>query len=96
MKPERFDWDDEKDRTNREKHGIGLEAGEEVLNDPRHVLRVDDRYDYEEVRFEALGMTRRGVLVAVFVERYGDVTRIISVRPAEPAERRRYLASQDW
>jgi uncharacterized DUF497 family protein len=96
VKPAGFDWDDEKDRRNREKHGFGLEKGKEVLDDPHHVLRIDDRFAYGEYRFVAIGMTGDGVLVAVFVERTSDVTRIISVRRAEPAERRRYITSQDW
>lgn len=53
--------------------------------------REDDRFDYGEVRFVAIGLIENGLFVMVFTEGEDDDTiRVISLRPAEKHEARFY------
>ncbi len=84
-----FEWDDDKDRTNIAKHGIGFSRAAQIFDGPT-LDWVDDRQDYGEERTISLGMIE-GVLVLVVVHTdRGGVTRIISARVAKRAERRLY------
>ncbi|MBA2248201.1 MAG: BrnT family toxin, partial [Chloroflexia bacterium] len=44
----RFEWDIEKERINRAKHGFGFEIGEEVFADPLLTSKPDAFYNGEE------------------------------------------------
>ncbi len=84
-----FEWDDDKDRTNIAKHGIGFARAARIFDGPT-LDWVDDRQDYGEERTISLGMIE-GVLVLVVVHMdRGGVTRIISARIAKRAERGLY------
>ena len=84
-----FEWDEEKNRINIAKHGIGFETARLIFDGPT-VDRVDDRMDYGEERIISLGMIDDIlVLVIVHTDR-GGVTRIISARPAKRSERSLY------
>jgi uncharacterized DUF497 family protein len=50
---------------------------------------LDDREDYGEERWVAIGTLRGDVVVLVFAE-YDDEFRLISLRKAEPHERRKF------
>ena len=51
--PSQFEWDDEKDRSNRAKHGIGFEEAKVIFASP--VLTApDERQDYGEERLSAM------------------------------------------
>ncbi len=50
----RFEWNEEKQRTNIDKHGIGFELAHTVFEDPDVLLRQDRIVDGEE-RWQALG-----------------------------------------
>ena len=90
----RFEWDDEKDRENRRKHGIGFARASRIFEG--FVLsRLDDRFAYAEERFVSIGQiveVETVVLVLVHTDR-GGTTRIISARRASRAERRNYEAA---
>ncbi len=87
----RFEWDVNKDRANRQKHGGGFDTSEQVFSDPLAHFPMDPDQDGEE-RWWAVGETFAGtLLVVVHVYRYrsGDqVIRIISARKATPHESR--------
>ena len=84
----RFEWDEEKDRTNRAKHGIGFEEAEVIFAGP--VLTApDDRQDYGEERFISTGQLGSLVVVVVHTSRSGHV-RLISARMANRKERQTY------
>ncbi len=86
----KFDWDEQKNKINRQKHGLAFEEAKEICNG--FVLtRVDDRFDYGEERFISLGsMAGIAVIVVVHVDR-NDVIRILSARRANRAERNIYV-----
>jgi len=70
----RVEWDPEKDRANRAKHGLGF--------DEVQVLFEGDPED----RFLAIGPISRGVVVVAHTEPGDDVIRILSARMATRAE----------
>ena len=51
----RFVWDDDKNKTNLQKHGLSFEDAHHVFSGPC-VTFVDDRFDYGELRFITLGV----------------------------------------
>jgi uncharacterized protein len=80
----RFVWDDEKNKTNLQKHGLSFEDAHHVFSGPC-VTFVDDRFDYGELRFITLGVLPGRVVVIAHTPR-GDATRIISMRKAKKRE----------
>lgn len=85
-----IEFDPAKDRANAAKHGISLEAAEKFDWDTA-LEREDDRFDYGEVRFVALGLIGDRLHVLVFTEgSHEDAVRAISLRPAEKHEVRFY------
>ena len=85
-----IEFDPAKDRANADRHGVHLQAAEGFDWDTA-LEREDDRFDYGEVRFVALGLIGNRVHVLVFTEgANGDAVRAISLRPAEKHEVRFY------
>jgi uncharacterized DUF497 family protein len=90
-----FEWDEQKNRVNITKHGIDFEQAKAVFDDPHLVTRVDDRFDYGEVREVSIGqmpLVTQGqalIVLVVHTERNG-IIRIISARKATKQERRLY------
>ena len=86
----RIEFDLSKDDINRAKHGVSLEAASGFDWDTA-LEREDDRFDYGEVRFVAIGLIDAGLYVMIFTEGSDDdAVRIISLRPAEKHEMRFY------
>jgi uncharacterized DUF497 family protein len=85
-------WDPRKSRRNRARHGIAFEDAVGIFNGPT-LERVDDRFDYGEIRVYAIGVIN-GVEITVI---YSDVSeterRIISAWRAERHEREAYWQS---
>jgi len=84
-----IDYDPAKDRNNRRKHGLPLSDAARFDWDTA-LIEVDDRFDYDELRMMGLGLIGADVFHISFVER-GDMTRIISLRPAQKHEIKRYV-----
>ena len=88
----RFEWDSQKNVTNKKKHGVSFEAATFVFDDTAALSSIDDRYD--DGRWFTIGRTgKRIVYVAHMVEEDDDeeeIIRIISAREATSRERRRY------
>jgi uncharacterized protein len=83
------EFDPTKDVVNRKKHGVSLAEGDGVLNDPL-ALTIEDAFVEGEQRFVSLGMNVFDSLMVVVWTPRGTNTRLISVRKAEPNERRNY------
>ena len=83
------DFDPKKDAANLKKHGVSLSGGDGVLNDPL-AITVEDESAEGEQRFVTIGMNVFGSLMVVVHTPRGDEVRIISVRSANPKERRAY------
>jgi uncharacterized DUF497 family protein len=83
------EFDPKKDAANVKKHNVSLSDGDGVLNDPL-ALTVEDKTAEGEQRFVTIGMNVFGALMVVVHTPSGDDVRIISVRRADPKERRNY------
>ena len=85
----RFEWDENKNQQNRQKHGISFEEAKEIFSGIVFTS-VDRRFDYDEIREVSIGTLQGFVIVTVaHTERNGKV-RLISARKATPKERRQY------
>lgn len=88
-----FEWDPDKARANRVKHGISFELAQRVWDDPHMVITLD-RVVEGELRWHAVGLVGSAMILLV-VHTYPigddeDHVRIISARKATPSERRRH------
>ena len=84
-----FEWDDEKNRANIDKHGVSFKTAVRIF-DGLVLTAEDDRFEYGEVRKNSIGMIENAlILVVTHTDRAGK-TRIISARPGSRAERSRY------
>jgi len=87
----RFDWDQSKNISNINKHGISFEEATTAFNDNQYI-EIDDpeHSDYEE-RFIIYGISVQNRLLAVCHTIKEDETcRIISARKATSTEEKQY------
>ncbi|MFU8878495.1 MAG: BrnT family toxin [Wenzhouxiangellaceae bacterium] len=87
-----FDWDKEKSRRNRQKHGVSFEEARSVFYDEYARQFFDYEHSSNEDRFIMLGVSNRSrILVVCHCERdAGNIIRIISARKATARERKFY------
>lgn len=83
-----YEWDEVKARSNLEKHGVPFEAVHAFEWDTALVLE-DDREDYGEARYRAMGLIRKRLHSLVFTLR-GENIRVIGIRKANRREVRFY------
>ena len=79
----RFEWDENKNRANTVKHGVGFDEARRVFSDPRVMIREDCVVEGEQ-RLHAIGFVK-GVLLVVHTlreEGLDAIIRIISARKA--------------
>ena len=88
----RWIWDDNKNRTNKQKHGISFETASLVFDD-RMAVSIPDP-DADEERWRTIGMIGNVVVIVVHTDGRPQIGaergRIISARKATPRERRIY------
>jgi uncharacterized DUF497 family protein len=85
----KYEWDEKKNQTNREKHGLCFEDAEYVFLGET-VSFKDDREDYGEERFITMGQLESRVVILIHSQRY-LVTRMISMRKANEREKKIYF-----
>lgn len=89
-----FDWDPDKRERNLRERKIDFIDAALVWEDPMRQERVDNRENYDEIRYQTIGRVTFGILFVVYTERVSineeEVTHIISVRKANRRERREY------
>ncbi len=83
------EFDPKKDAANIRQHGVSLSEGDGVLNDPL-ALTVEDAAAEGEQRFVTIGMNAFGSLMVMIHTPRSSGSRVISVRKADPRERRNY------
>jgi uncharacterized DUF497 family protein len=85
----RYSWDEKKKRSNLRRHGVAFEDAARIFEGPT-LDKVDDRFDYGEVRVYAIGVVDGIEITVIYTDRNGDERRIISAWRSEPHERRAY------
>ena len=83
----RFEWDDEKSRTNKTKHDIDFDTAKELCNDTNRI-EILTSYPLEN-RSILIGKIDKKLWTAIFTQR-GNSIRIISVRRARKKEAKLY------
>lgn len=88
----RFEWDENKNTINRQKHKISFEEAKTVFYDENALLIDDPDHSETEDRFILLGLSREAkLLVVCHCYRQSDtVIRIISARKATKTEAKYY------
>lgn len=84
----RYEWGEGKRAANLVRHGVDFRAAVDFEWDTA-VETIDDRFDYGEERWVALGMIRERLHVLVYTYRAKTI-RIISLRKANRREREFY------
>ena len=92
MEELRFEWDENKNTTNKTKHGVSFEEATSVFYDENALVISDPEHSAEEERFIILGMSNRAnLLIVCHCYREADlVIRIISARKATKNEEKAY------
>lgn len=87
-----FEWDDDKNEENADKHGIWFEEAKTIWADPYAQEAFDPDHSEDEDRYVRMGVSSlQKTLLVVFCEREeGHKIRIISARPATARERKQY------
>ena len=89
-----FQWDENKNTTNKKKHKISFEEAKSVFYDSEALLINDPEHSQEEERFIILGMSvKANLLVVCHCYRESEsVIRIISARKATKTEAIQYYS----
>jgi uncharacterized DUF497 family protein len=82
-------WDPKKNRSNIARHGIAFEDAVKIFEGPT-LERVDDRFEYGEVRVYAIGIVDGIEITVIFTDASRTERRIISAWKAERHEREAY------
>ena len=91
----RYEWDENKNKSNLEKHGLSFETASLVFDDP-NALSIPDRIENGEERWQTIGMIENIVIVMVAhtikleTDTQEEIIRIISARKATRVERQEY------
>ncbi len=87
-----FEWNELKNRSNEQKHGLSFDTAKLVFDDPLAVT-VRDRTSVDEERWKTVGTVEGLLLVVVHTFRQRgkqEIIRMISARRASPREKRSY------
>ncbi len=76
MKTVNFEWDEDNDRKNQDKHGVSFELAQYAFADPNRVIAKDIGHSQEEKRYYCFGKVGEGIITARFTYR-GTIIRII-------------------
>jgi len=85
----KFEWDENKNRMNIRKHKIDFADIPNMFNYPT-VIDIDERDEYGETRFIAIGILRNTVALVIYTEPDEETIRILSARKAIKYEREKY------
>ena len=69
MTETRFEWDPDKDRENRTKHGVSFESAQYAFADPERVIAEDISHSQDEQRYFCFGRIGDGILSVRFTRR---------------------------
>lgn len=83
-----FEWDNEKNRINKKKHGVSFEEAKTVFYDDNAIQFWDEDHSEEEERFLLLGRSSkmRILLIIHCFREQESIIRIISARKATRKE----------
>ena len=90
----KYEWNEEKNKLNQQKHGVSFEEAKEVFDDALQISKLDKRFSYFEERWITVGSTSKHKVLVVanlfFTDEGEEVIRIISARKANKQEKESY------
>ena len=90
--PVDYEWDEEKNQKNIEKHGINFTDAQYVLADKFRRIAYDDKHSLTEHRWKVIGNI--GKILVVYITQRDKKIRIISARKATAQERKIYYGNR--
>ena len=72
----KFEWDENKNQENIEKHGVSFELAQYAFADPQRVIAEDITHSRDEQRYYCFGKVGEGIITIRFTSR-GKTIRII-------------------
>ena len=92
-----FEWDEEKEKTNIDKHGIDFSTAALVFGDNNRIEKYDEKHSAEEDRYITIGQIN-GVAIVVMVvyTSRNSAIRIISARLATKRETEAYYNAKEY
>jgi uncharacterized DUF497 family protein len=69
----KFEWDENKNLDNQEKHGISFEEAQKAFKDPKRVIRFDKKHSKQEKRFFCFGKIDGRVFTVRFTMREQNI-----------------------
>ncbi len=85
-----FEWDENKNESNYEKHSLRFEETKFVIPDNVYFMGVDNRNNYDEVRYNCYGYLFEREVIISYTIRNGKY-RIISFRKCNKREIKEYF-----
>ena len=64
-----FEWDEQKNKQNIQKHGVSFEIAKEAFSDPRRLIAKDKAHSSTEKRYYCFGKIKDGILTVRFTYR---------------------------
>ena len=88
----KFEWDENKNETNKKKHSISFEEASSVFYDTEALVIPDPDHSKDEERFLILGYSfcLKLLVVCHCYRENEEIIRIISARKATKTERKQY------
>ena len=87
----KFEWDENKNQSNRQKHSISFDKAKEVFEDENAIEFQAN--STTELRILRIGKTLSKILIAVVYTMRTKVIRIISARASSKKETKSYLTN---
>ncbi len=85
-----FEWDKNKAKANKRKHGVGFEEARQAFNDHNAVELFDELNSEAEARYQIIALSPVKLLFVSYTLRDEKTIRIISARKADADEERIY------
>lgn len=86
----KFEWDENKNKSNHKKHSVWFEEAQQVFDDPHAILYFDKDHSDDEDRYILLGLGSSRLLVVIHVQVNNKTIRLISARKATKKEKVAY------
>lgn len=91
-----FEWDENKNKINKRKHGVTFEMAVRVFLDDKRIEKLDIEHStFDEERINIIGRVSDLLILFVVTTDRNGKTRIISARKAEPDEEAEYYENYD-
>ena len=87
----KFEWDENKNRINIEKHAADFVDAIQIFEKPLLVFQ-DSRKEYSEKRYICVGHVNGRIMIVIYTERPKNIIRIISFRRANKREQKKFRA----